>query len=120
MSGWVRIDPPSEMITSQLDGGAMDFQCWRRGALTVFRAREPVDYAKGHDLRWHISIAHPSRLPTWQEVGEAKDKLIPSDVFMCLPHPPRRYWINLHNYCLHLWEFRDQNLREQFIFEGSR
>ena len=116
---WVQLESPQQLVTSLLEGGATDLQCWRKGRLGVICAREPVDQAKGSDVRWHLSISHLWRLPTWEEMGEAKDHLIPPDVFMCLPHPPREYWINLHNFCLHLWEFRDDNLRAQFKFEGS-
>jgi hypothetical protein len=69
--------------------------------------------------RWHLSVAHVSRIPTWEGLGHARDHLIPADVWMMVPHPPRRYWLNLNRRVLHLWEFRDDLLIEQFKFEGE-
>lgn len=70
--------------------------------------------------RWHLSISHPWRLPTWAEVNAARDALIPADVWLCQPMPPREYWVNVHQYCLHLWEIRDRPLLEQWAFDGCQ
>lgn len=69
--------------------------------------------------RWHMSVSHRDRMPTWGELGFARDELLPEDVFLCVPHPPRRYWMNLNHRVLHLWEMKDDELREQFRWEGS-
>jgi len=69
--------------------------------------------------RWHMSIAHPSRLPTLEEMKEARKRTVPPEVFLCQPFPPRKYWFSLHDYCLHLWEIRDPSLIEQWKTEGE-
>lgn len=71
------------------------------------------------DGRWHLSVSHRSRIPTWGEMGDARDALIPPDVWMMVPHPPRRYWMNLNRYVLHLHEMRDPHLIERFKEEGD-
>lgn len=70
--------------------------------------------------RWHMSISHPERLPTWDEIKEAREIALPPNVFFCLPFPPKEFWINIHDYCLHLWEIQDQWLVEQMIYEGGQ
>lgn len=70
--------------------------------------------------RWHLSISHPFRLPTWDEINAARDALIPADVWLCQPMPPKAYWINLHSFCLHLWQIRDHDLIAQWAFDGCQ
>lgn len=73
---------------------------------------------EGAELRWHLSISHPWRLPTWDEINAARDELIPADVWLCQPMPPKAYWLNIHQHCLHLWEIRDRELIAQWAFDG--
>lgn len=54
----------------------------------------------------HISISHTKRLPTWDEV-KASRGLVPDDVTMAMLLPPGEDYINIHNFCFHLWEIRD-------------
>jgi hypothetical protein len=60
--------------------------------------------------RWHLSLSHPKRLPTWAELGEAREELLPAEIHLCIPHPPKEFWVNLHPYCLHLYEIQDSYL----------
>lgn len=112
-------EPHAMMIRSTLEDGGQNFKQYVSGRLTVFVVQEPVDHAGGSDLRWHMSISHPFRHPTWDEIGRARDLLLPDDVFLMMPHPPRKYWLNRHPHCFHLWEFKDQNLIDQFAYEGE-
>lgn len=69
--------------------------------------------------RWHLSVAHRKRVPTWDELGFARDSLLPADVWLMVAHPPRRYWLNYNRRVLHLWQFEDAKLIEQFMFEDE-
>ncbi len=69
--------------------------------------------------RWHMSIAHPDRLPSWDELKEAWTQVVPGDRYFVLPLPPPRYWLNVHHFCLHLWETNDRWLIAQMIFEAT-
>lgn len=71
------------------------------------------------DGRWHLSISRPDRLPSWREISAARDRFIPADVVLCVPFPPRKWWLNIHNFCLHLVETRDTELIEQWKYEGE-
>ena len=54
--------------------------------------------------RVHLSISHPKRYPTWDEIHYIRDKLTdPSKVFVMIM-PPREYYVNIHKNCFHLWE----------------
>jgi hypothetical protein len=68
--------------------------------------------------RWHLSISHASRYPTWDEIVEARDRLLPDDLYFCMGLPPRERWLSVHAHCFHLWEMRDTVLVEQWDHEG--
>ncbi len=47
------------------------------------------------DAGWHISIAHPSRYPSWDEIAHARYKLVPNDVCLAMLLPPQEEYVNL-------------------------
>lgn len=71
------------------------------------------------DGRWHLSVAHAFRIPTWEELGAARDALLPPDVWLCVPHPPREHWANFHANTLHLVEVTDPGMIAQWRAEGE-
>lgn len=58
-------------------------------------------------FRWHLSISHPQRYPTWDEMKETRYKLLPDDCYMVQVLPPKREYVNFHERCFHLHELRD-------------
>lgn len=52
----------------------------------------------------HLSIAHPKRYPTWDEMAKARYELLPSDLTFGMAFPPSEDYVNVHNNCFHLWE----------------
>lgn len=62
-----------------------------------------VDRAGG---RRHLSISHPTRYPTWDEIKAARYALIPDEATMAMLLPPRSEYVNLHPNCFHLHEVR--------------
>ena len=77
-------------------------KCWRFKQCSVIRS---VDRD-----RLHLSIAHPTRLPTWDEVFQARYSLLPLGKFFVMVLPPRQYYVNDHKFCFHLWETQDDGL----------
>lgn len=69
---------------------------FREGELTVFVS---IDHGK-----WHLSVAHPSRLPTYEELKRCRYKYTPDKKYMAQIFPPKKEFVNFHPYCLHLWE----------------
>ena len=51
-----------------------------------------------------LSVSHPSRYPTWDEVTEARYRLIPDKIEMAMPLPPRAEYLNIHPYMFNLFE----------------
>lgn len=78
---------------------------------SIFVSQEPVMSAPGGMwvpesmlLRWHISIAHKERYPTWDEIAEARYLLAPDEITMVMLLPPKGEYVNKHNHCFHLHE----------------
>lgn len=82
-------------------------RCYRKGLLAAIVTR---DRLRGDPLpRWHISVSHRDRVPTWEEMAEAAHELRPG-VPLAIGVPPRSWWVNVHDHVLHLVELRDEPL----------
>jgi hypothetical protein len=57
---------------------------------------------------WHLSIAHRTRYPTWDEIADVRYELVPDDVTMAMLLPPRGEYVNAHERCFHLWQIDDR------------
>lgn len=57
-----------------------------------------------HDIGWHFSISHPSRNPTWEEQRDARYAFVPDDLYMVMVLPPKKEYVNLHEFCFHWHE----------------
>jgi len=56
-------------------------------------------------LNWeHVSISYPSRCPTWAEMCFIKNIFWSEEETVLQYHPAKKYYMNLHEYCLHLWK----------------
>src|SRR4051812_34239880 len=49
--------------------------------------------------KWHMSIAHPNRYPTWDECAQARYKAIPDNIWMAMILPPSGRYINMNTNC---------------------
>lgn len=76
---------------------------WLKGMLKVFVAVE--------EGAWHLSISHPSRYPTWDEIKEARYRLLPDEIYMAMILPPSGEYVNVHENCFHLWEVPPEVVR---------
>lgn len=54
--------------------------------------------------RWHLSISHPQRYPSWDEIKKARYTLIAEEITMAMFLPPPSQFINVHKNCFHLYE----------------
>lgn len=58
--------------------------------------------------KWiHLSIAHPERLPKWQELIELRDSFLGNKTLCLQVLPPKSRHVNIHKFCLHLWHCVD-------------
>jgi len=55
---------------------------------------------------WHLSISHPDRYPTWDEIYAARYQLLPINATFVMYLPPPSEYVNVHENCFHLWEER--------------
>lgn len=61
---------------------------------------------------WHISIAHRTRYPTWDEIAAAWYNGVPDadNRIACMVMPKRDEYVNYHNYCFQVHELtQDDN-----------
>lgn len=70
-----------------------------RGTMQVLRSKDMG--------RWHLSISHKHRYPTWDEIKRMREKYLPDEIFVAMILPPRKHYVNCHPYCFHLWESDD-------------
>jgi hypothetical protein len=59
---------------------------------------------------WHLSISHPERYPTWDELADARYTLVPDQLTMAMLLPPRDEYLNVHEHCFHLWQIEDRRV----------
>lgn len=73
------------------------------GVLRAFVAEEPPGL--------HLSISFvnhkgdPTRYPTWDEIIDARERLLPFDVGFVMHLPSDDEYVALHPTTFHLWEF---------------
>jgi hypothetical protein len=53
---------------------------------------------------WHMSISRRDRLPSWEEVRDARYALIPDEVLMAMLLPPKADYVNVHPFCFQLYQ----------------
>ena len=58
----------------------------------------------GGKYGWHLSISTPHRNPTWEEIKEARYDFLPHDVTMAMIFPPTKEYVNIHEFCFHLYQ----------------
>ena len=88
---WTQDSDPTFLLPAEFEP-----KVWRAGDLLAIRTKEPEG--------WHLSISHPTRLPTWDEIKDARYRFLPDRITVAQLLPPRKEWTNIHDFCLHLWE----------------
>ena len=59
------------------------------------------------EVGWHLSISHPVRYPNWEEIRDARYEFCPDNITMAMFLPPKAEWVNIHNNCFHLYEYKE-------------
>ncbi|MFA7101475.1 MAG: hypothetical protein WC196_07110 [Bacilli bacterium] len=91
---------PPALLKAQL-AGQLEATCfaYRMGEISILVSKEL-------GLGWHMSVAHPSRYPTWDEMVHIRYTLLPDEVTMAMFLPPQSEYINIHNNCFQLYQVR--------------
>ena len=90
------------------------------GACTVMMSIDPIitdhlvysNFGTHHmpkALYKHVSIAHPHRDPTWEEIKTVKELLI-GDRFAFQMLPPKKFYINENSHCFHVWAIEEASI----------
>lgn len=55
--------------------------------------------------RWlHLSVSRRSRLPSWDDLKACRNIFFGPEVEVIQVLAPESEWVNVHNWCLHLWQ----------------
>jgi hypothetical protein len=88
-------------VAAMLEPGT---QAYRLGGCRVLVSRQRAG--------WHLSISRPDKLPTWEEVRDARYALVPDEATMALLLPPQSEYVNVHAFCLQLYEIPGEYIAE--------
>lgn len=67
---------------------------------------------------WILSIDHPDRYPTWDEIAKARYELMPADALVGMMLPPKEQFINIAGNNFLLGELPSLNLMQQ-VYEAE-
>jgi hypothetical protein len=89
-------------------------KAWRTvNNLGVICGREPLGPLG--EPRWHLSISHAKRNPTWEEIRDLRYLLVPDEVTMAMILPPVDEYVNVHERCFHLYQLKEDEIAKPQI-----
>ena len=99
--GWVEQSNPTtaQRLRSH---GSRGVRFFTSGECRVIVSRDPV--GPGGALLWHLSISCEDRYPTWDEIADARYRLLADELTFAMYLPPRAEYVNRHPNCFHLTE----------------
>jgi len=69
---------------------------------------------------YHLSVSHPRRYPTWDEIKALRYSLLPDEKTFAILFPPMAQYVNLHPNCFHLHEVPEMHESQPLsIFTSS-
>jgi hypothetical protein len=75
---------------------------WRHKVINMTVLRSRTKMRDGRSF-FHISLARPDRMPTWEEVSKVKNEFLGEETPAYHVIPAKKDYVNAHNYCLHIW-----------------
>jgi hypothetical protein len=100
----------TDFIRRGIAAGHLEPDCklYKMGKCSIMVGTQP-----GNML--HLSIAHPERYPSWDEVAKARYELLPENITVAMLLPPKSEYINFHNFCFHLHQILIGNFTKDGI-----
>lgn len=92
----VEVLPTPQMAAAMVNANNSYLRVYLLGECSVIVTKEFDSF--------HLSVAHPRRLPTWAEVSQARYRLLPGDRSYAMILPPVEQYINIHSHCFQLVE----------------
>ncbi len=68
-----------------------------------FEYNGKIIFINKEDDRWHLSVSAGHTLG-YYELKDIRYKFMPNDMSVAQIFPPREEFVNVHEYCFHLWE----------------
>ena len=86
-------------------GGHLSY--FTMGTCNILLGREPA--GRNGETLWHLSISHPHRHPTWDEIKTARYRLLDPGLTFAMLLPPHELYVNVpaQDHVFHLWESTD-------------
>jgi hypothetical protein len=116
LGGWVRLPRGKYENFLAETTSAPNLRSYQRnvddGHLTAFVGAE----ARAGGPCWHLSISHrtnearpkPGRYPTWDEIKDARYRLMPADIYVAQILPPPSEFLSAHETTFHLWQIPEE------------
>jgi len=95
----VEFRPPEELRTQLLTNAVELHTLWMGECRIILTQKD-----EGFGSRWCLSISHPTRHPTWDEIKTARYRLLGPDLVMALPLPRAADYVNEHEHVFQLWQ----------------
>ena len=120
---WVQVPTPDALAAlwrQQFGEGCVMPDLYRRLDGKPYQAmhtRDPIPGEEHLTPRHHISVAGVDDVPPWDVLANAGHEIRPGVPF-CIGVPPKSWWINVHEFTIHLWECRDERLLD--TWRGER
>lgn len=96
--------PTSDYIYNDLvRQGSRFIKSFHAGELNVMQSLDTVPFQSLDVPLLHVSISHPERYPTWDEIRRIKEELFGDKQAMMIL-PEKEIYVNIHKNCFHLWE----------------
>lgn len=98
MSGYIPVGIPNPETI-----GGENVRAYKNGPIRIIISEDtgPVFGVMRKCL--HLSISHPNRYPTWDEILDARNTLMPSDRDGYMIMPKKGLYVNVHPNCFHVW-----------------
>ena len=110
--------PPKERLAVEIFGEPLTFEFLRELELrdatfkpTLAHAYVGMGYTllisidnTIHGRLLHFSLSSPQELPPWDLITGIKRRLFPPDVAAVMHLPEEASYVNVHEYCLHVWQ----------------
>lgn len=75
------------------------------------KSRCKLNFIMSWGAGWeHCSVSMPNRCPSWEQMCSMKELLWNDDEVCMQLHPAKKDYINIHNYCLHIWKPIDKEI----------
>jgi hypothetical protein len=94
-------------IVYRLNPGSRGLVAFTMGDCTILRGLEPAGV--NGEVLLHLTISHPDRHPTWDEIKVVRYRLLPLDRCFGMLLPPPDEYVNVpqQDHVFHLWESTD-------------